>query len=584
MNITTKKWLNRRIPLIGTIQTYNKEKARRDLIAGFTVAIVAVPQTMAYAIIAGLDPVYGLYTAIVASIIASIFGSSNFLIAGPTNAVALLIASNMSVFSDRTNFYEMIFLMTFIVGVLQILFGVIKLGKLINYVSHSVIVGFTAGAGIIIALGQLGAFTGISVSKNLHSTMEKVYYVFTHIEKTNLYALGIGILTIVIIQILKKVNSNIPGSLIAIIISSIIVVVFGLDKYGVKLTGKIPTNLPPFKMVVFDLQVIKEVFPAAFTIAIIGLVEAISIAKAMATKAGQKIDTDQEFIAQGLANLIPSFFQSFAGTGSFCRSGVNFVSGAATRVSGILSGTFVALILLFFGRYAMYIPTPALAGVIITIGYSMVDKKEIKKIFKFGKSDLLTLIITSVATVILPEVSTAVLLGVIVSLVLYLKNTGNAQVSIIIPSEDGFERSQETKQLTGTTFTDTTIIQLEGNLYFGCSADLESKFDILLSESRVYMICMRKVSDIDITALDIIKHFSSNAIKSGSHVIIYDVQERIYNTMKRFGVISQIGDGNIFRADDVISTSYDKAMKKSETLQNCRPEQQSVDVNCSLCH
>ena len=355
--------LQKKIPLIETIKSYNAHAAKRDIIAALTVAVVAIPQSMAYAIIAGVNPVYGLYTAIISTIVGSVFGSSNHLVAGPTNAISLLVASGMRNYMGLSNAYEMLFLLTFMTGAIQLLFGVIRLGKAVNYVSHAVIVGFMSGAGVLIALCQLNALLGISIKNSAQmATMEKVYYVITHLGNINPYAASIGIITIVIIVVCKVIHKSIPGSLISVLMTSGIVVLFALDQKGIKLTGNIPTSLPPFKMLTFNLESAQKLFSSAIAIAVIGLVEAISISKSISAESRQKIDANQEFIGQGLANVVGSFFQCFAGSGSFTRSAINFYSGAATRIAAILSGIFVGVVLLFFSPYAKYISTPALAG------------------------------------------------------------------------------------------------------------------------------------------------------------------------------------------------------------------------------
>ncbi|MDP4159048.1 MAG: SulP family inorganic anion transporter, partial [Bacillota bacterium] len=355
MKLTRFKYL----PLVGTIKNYKAEYFRKDLIAALTVAVVAIPQSMAYALIAGVNPVYGLYTAIVSTIICSIFGSSKHLIAGPTNAIALLVAGSMRNYMGLDNAYQLLFLMTFIVGALQILYGVMKLGKVINFVSHTVIVGFSAGAGLLIALGQLSTLLGIQIKNSAEMvTTEKFYYVMTHLSQTNLYAFGLGLMTIAIMVICKKISKNLPGALIGIIIPIFFIIIFSLESKGVKLTGNIPSSLPPFKMVQFSLDSIKEVFSGAIAISIIGLVEAISISKTIASTSRQKIDANQEFIAQGLGNAGSAFFQCFPGSGSFSRSAINYHNGAVSRFAGILSGVVVGLVLVFFAPYAKYIPNP----------------------------------------------------------------------------------------------------------------------------------------------------------------------------------------------------------------------------------
>ncbi|MDR3601846.1 MAG: SulP family inorganic anion transporter, partial [Desulfosporosinus sp.] len=331
--------LSKYIPIIETIRDYKKENIRKDLIAALTVTVVGIPQYMAYALIAGVSPVYGLYGGIVAAIIGSVFGCSNQLITGPTNAICLLTASAMIRYMGLPNAYQMLFLMTFMVGVLQIIYGAIKLGKVIDFVSHTVLIGFTAGAGILIALGQVNTWLSISIKNSANmSTMEKMYYIITHINQTNYYALGLGLMTMAIIIICKKISKNLPGALLGITIPIFFIIVFALDKKGVKLTGTIPSSLPPFKMVQFSLASAKDMLSGAFAISIIGLVEAISISKAIATNTRQKIDSNQEFIGQGVANIVSSFFQCFPSSGSFSRSAINYVNGAASRFAGILSG------------------------------------------------------------------------------------------------------------------------------------------------------------------------------------------------------------------------------------------------------
>ncbi|MDR3543960.1 MAG: SulP family inorganic anion transporter, partial [Desulfosporosinus sp.] len=345
--------LRKYIPILETIKGYKKENFRKDLIAALTVTVVGIPQYMAYALIAGVSPVYGLYTGIIAAIVGSAFGCSNQLITGPTNAICLITASAMIRYMGFPNAYQMLFLMTFIVGVLQVIYGAIKLGKVIDFVSHTVLIGFTAGAGILIALGQVNTLLGMSIKDSAAmSTMEKMYYIITHINQTNYYALGLGVMTMAIIVICKKISKNLPGALIGITVPIFFILMFALEKKGVKLTGTIPSALPPFKMVQFSLASAKNIFSGAFAISIIGLVEAISISKAISTNTRQKIDSNQEFIGQGISNIVASFFQCFPSSGSFSRSAINYVNGAVTRFSGILSGVFVALVLLFFAPYA----------------------------------------------------------------------------------------------------------------------------------------------------------------------------------------------------------------------------------------
>ena len=573
------------IPLIGTIRTYKKEYFSKDLIAALTVAVVAIPQSMAYALIAGVNPVYGLYTAIVSTIIASVFGSSKHLIAGPTNAIALLVAGSMRNYMGLDNAYQMLFLMTFMVGALQVLFGVIKLGKVINFVSHSVIVGFSAGAGVLIALGQLSTLLSISIKDSAHmATTEKFYYVITHLSQTNLYALGLGLMTMALMLICKKINKNLPGALIGIIIPIIFIIVFALDKKGVKLTGNIPSSLPPFQMIQFSLGSMKELFSGAIAISIIGLVEAISISKTIASTSRQKIDANQEFIAQGLANGLSSFFQCFPGSGSFSRSAINYHNGAVTRVAGIMSGLVVALVLVFFAPYAKYIPLPCLAGLLILTGYGLMDKKEIKKIFKVGKlkSDSVAMSVTFLATILLPELDYAIYLGIALSIILYLKDTNTVPIKILIPAQGKNSEviEQEIESVKG--IVDVLIIQLEGNLFFGSSEDLESKLDGLVNKAKVFILRMKYVTSLDLTALHALQIFIRSVKEAGGILIISGVRSELSSMLEKTNLVSGTDVDSIFMSENEIFASSTNALVRAKTVLNCEIGDKTKSMACNL--
>lgn len=573
------------IPLIGTIRTYKKEYFSKDLVAALTVAVVAIPQSMAYALIAGVNPVYGLYTAIVSTIIASVFGSSKHLIAGPTNAIALLVAGSMKDYMGLENAYQLLFLMTFLVGALQVLFGVIKLGKVINFVSHTVIVGFSAGAGVLIALGQLSTLLSISVPGSSHmATTEKFYYVMTHLPQTNLFALGLGLMTVAIMLICKKISKNLPGALIGIIIPIIFIIIFALEQKGVKLTGNIPTSLPPFKMIQFSMDGISSVFSGAIAIAIIGLVEAISISKTISSTSRQKIDANQEFIGQGLANALSSFFQCFPGSGSFSRSAINYHNGAVTRVAGILSGVVVAVVLVFFGPYAKYIPLPCLAGLLILTGYGLIDKKEIKKVLKVGKfkSDSIAMSVTFLATILLPELDYAIYTGIVLSIVLYLKDTNKVPVKILIPAQgkDSQIIEQEIESVKGKV--DVLIIQLEGNLFFGSAEDLEEKLDSLVNKAKVFILRMKYVTSIDLTALHALKIFIRTVKEAGGILIVSGVKSDLSSMLKKSNLVSDIDVGNIFMSENEIFASSTNALERAKSVLNCEKDNNNQSMACNL--
>ena len=552
------------VPILETLKNYDKRDFKFDLTAALTVAVVALPQTMAYAMIAGVHPAYGLYSGIVLTILASAFGSSNQLATGPTNAISLLIAAYMASFVGQDNFFVNLFLLTFMVGAIQFAMGVLRLGSLVNYVSHAVIVGFTAGAGIIIAMGQLNNLMGVKLPQGHLSSIDKVVACFANIDKMNYVAFGIGLFTIAVILICKKINKNLPGALLGVIFSVILVMTMGLEKYGIKVVGKIPQAIPPLSMPNFSLSAAGELSAGAIVIAIIGLVEAVSISKAIASKTLQKIDPNQEFIGQGIANMGGAFFSSIPGSGSFTRSAITFQNGGKTRLAGVLVGIIILVVLVFFAPFARYIPNASLAGVIMVVAYSMIDKKALVKVLKTNRSDALVLLVTMLTTIFAPELEQAIYAGVALSLLLYLKESGSASVKTLAPVRAADGRFVE--QVVNGDNPSISIFQLEGNLYFGSSADLEKKLTDGYSDSKVFLIRFKGISVIDITALEVVEAFVTRALGDGKRVILSGVTPKIHKMMDKMHMIEHVGAENVFMEDDEVFATSGKALDEASSF------------------
>ncbi|SHK65784.1 SulP family inorganic anion transporter [Desulforamulus aeronauticus] len=552
------------VPIVDTVRNYDKRDFKFDLTAALTVAVVALPQTMAYAMIAGVHPAYGLYSGIVLTILASAFGSSNQLATGPTNAISLLIAAYMASFVGQDNFFVNLFLLTFMVGAIQFALGVLRLGLLVNYVSHAVIVGFTAGAGIIIAMGQLNNLMGVKLPKGHLSSIDKVVACFTNIDKMNYVAFGIGLFTIAVILICKRINKNLPGALLGVIFSVVLVMALGLEQYGINVVGKIPQAIPPLSMPNFSLEAAGQLSAGAIVIAIIGLVEAVSISKAIASKTLQKIDPNQEFIGQGIANMGGSFFSSIPGSGSFTRSAITFQNGGKTRLAGVMVGIIILVVLIFFAPYARYIPNASLAGVIMVVAYSMIDKKALVKVLKTNRSDAVVLLVTMLTTIFAPELEQAIYAGVALSLLLYLKESGSASVKTLAPVRAADGRFVE--QAVNGDNPSISIFQLEGNLYFGSSADLEKKLSEGYSDSKVFLIRFKGISVIDITALEVVEAFVTRALDDGKRVILSGVTPKIYKMMDKMHMTQHVGAENVFMEDDEVFATSGKALDEASSF------------------
>jgi len=367
MNITAL------FPFLNWLKLVDVKTLKADLIAGLTGAVIVLPQGVAFATIAGLPPEYGLYTAMVTPIIAALFGSSHHLVSGPTTAISIVmfLAISNHAESGTPEFLSLALTLTFLTGVYQLAFGLAKLGSLINFVSHTVVIAFTAGAAILIATSQIKHITGIFVPKGetfLHTWGD----LFNGLDQINVYLLAIALLTMLSAILCKKNFPKSPYLLVGMVVGSLAAIVLGKFTQDIKLVGEIPTNLPPFSLPDFSIVTIKSLAAEAFAVALLGLIEAVSISRAVATKSEQRVDSSQEFIGQGLSNLVGSFFSCYAGSGSFTRTGVNYEAGAKTPLSSIFSAVFLVLIVLLVAPLTAYLPIAAMGGVILLVAYNFV--------------------------------------------------------------------------------------------------------------------------------------------------------------------------------------------------------------------
>ncbi len=380
---------------------YNADTARRDLVAGATVAAIAIPQAMAYALIAGVDPRFGLYSAIVVTLVASIFGSSSHLINGPTNAISLVVFSALIGFDARFDAYQAMFLLGILVGVIQILIAVFKLGDLTRYISESVVLGFMAGAGLLVAIGQVGNFLGVAkAGGGGHSVLVRLWETLTQSGPYNLIAIGLGLGTLVAALLLRRVINKykLPqmDMLVALIVASVVATYFGWSipkpdgKTIISVVGTVPAALPSFHIPEIKFEWVTRLLGSALAISFLGLLEALAVAKSIATHTRQPLDYNRQCLAEGIGNLVGGFFQSLPGSGSLTRSAINYQSGAITRMSGIYSSMIVGIAVLALGPYARFIPKSALAGLLFITAARLIDWKRLAYAIRASRFDALS--------------------------------------------------------------------------------------------------------------------------------------------------------------------------------------------------
>ena len=517
------------IPILSWLPNYNKEALSGDLSAGLTVGVMLIPQGIAYAMIAGLPPIYGLYTAMTPQVIYAVFGTSRQLSVGPTAMDSLIVAAGITSIAtvNPDNYIAAAILLAFIMGVMQLAFGVFKLGFLVNFLSKPVISGFTSAAAIIIGLNQLKHVFGIEIprSNQAHSLL---YDAGIAINSTNLVTLCIGSGTILTIIFLKKYLKKIPAALTVVVASILIVPFFHLDLYGVKITGSIPTGLPMPSLPDFSQNYFQDLLPLALTLSLIAFMEAISQAKAIEDKHNDyKVDANQELIALGLSNIVGSIFKSYPATGGFSRTAVNNQSGAKTGMSFIIAAGLVAITLLFLTPLFYYLPKAVLGGIIIVAVLGLINIKYPIKLWKYKKDDLIMLLVTFAVTLSI-GIKEGIIVGVILSLGFLIFRSTRPHIAECARIE-GTNYFKNVERFDTTGRKDVLILRLDGQLYFANTNYFKDQLNDMIA---------KKGSDLNLVILnaEAINHMDSSAVQMLDQTIKELCKKEIY-----FAVAGAIG-------------------------------------------
>ncbi|MGE5841805.1 MAG: SulP family inorganic anion transporter [Deltaproteobacteria bacterium] len=426
--MSTHSTIHRLFPFLLWLKGYNRAKFRRDLGAGLTVAVVLIPQAMAYAILAGLPPVYGLYAAVVAPLIASMWGSLQQLSTGPIAILSLLVLTTLSPLAEpgTARYIELALLLAFMVGILYLVIGVFRLGAVMSFISHSTVRGFTSAAALIICATQLPSLFGITVHRHEY-LFPLIYDIVTEVPNIHLPTLIAGLLTLLIISVAKKYRATFPGGLVALILITVPLVILEWHERGIAVIGPTPAGLPRFQFPSLDFNTMSLLLGPAIVVALVSFAETYSVGKAISAGTKQKVDVNQEFIGQGLANLVGSFFQSFPVSGSFSRTAINFSSGARTWVSSLVATLGVIIALLFLTPYMVYIPKAALAALVISAVMLLFNPGQVFSLWKRNRHDgIVGFTVFTLALLTKPDY--ALLIGIVLSLVLFLWKTMHPRV------------------------------------------------------------------------------------------------------------------------------------------------------------
>ena len=411
---------DRFLPFLGVLRNYTVKDFRADLMGALTVAPMAIPQAMAYALIAGVHPQYGIYACIFPVIVAALMGSSRYLIAGPTNAISMVLLSSLATVSiggvivaDMPADVRMpyIFMIAILCGLIQIGMGLARLGELTNFISHSVMTAFVTGAALLIAAGQLPTILGISIPKT-SGFFQQIATIFAHIGETNDWSLCICLATMLLILLFKRISRRFPATLAGLAAAGLLAALTGAAEHGVRMVGPIPSVLPPLSLpTTFDPAVLRELFLPALAVALLGTVESLTIAKQMATIKRDDFNGSQEMIAQGLGNVVAGLTSSLPGCGSFTRSALMFASGGKTRLGAVFTGLAALPLLFALAPLVSWLPMPALSGVLLLACAQMIDFDSLRLSFRTTRIDRIVLVVTLASTLLL-DLEKAIFIGV----------------------------------------------------------------------------------------------------------------------------------------------------------------------------
>ena len=543
--------LKRYFPITDWLGAYKKEYFNGDLFAGLTVGVMLIPQGMAYAMIAGLPPVYGLYASIVPQIIYAIFGTSRQLSVAPVAMDSLLVAAGVSVMATEgtETYIALAILVAFFMGIFQLLLGVFRLGFITNLLSKPVISGFTSAAALIIGLNQLKYLMGTEIIKS-NRVIDILIDAVQKISSTHLITLAIGITGIIIIKSAKKIHKSIPGALVAVILGTLVVYLFNLDQQGVGIVREIPDGLPAFAIPDFSAGDIAQLIPLALTISVVAFMEAFSVAKAIeAKKRNYKVMPNQELIALGAANLVGSLFQSYPVTGGFSRSAVNYQAGAHTPLASIISAALVGLTLIFLTSLFYFLPEAILASVIMVAVAGLVDFSYAKQLWHDSKPDFILLLITFLVTLHFSMVP-GIVTGIVLSILVLLYKAAYPHIARLGRVRGHHEFRNLTRFKNLEVWENMLILRVDAPLTFINIQTVKDYIEQHIDESKTpieaVVLDASPISYMDATATQGLRDLMDFLKEKGIQLVLCDLIGPVRDVLRKTGLMGDIGEDNIY--------------------------------------
>jgi SulP family sulfate permease len=535
----------------------DRRTLRADALAALVGAIVVLPQGVAFATLAGMPPEYGLYCAMVPAVVAAFFGSSLHTVTGPTNAVSLIIFATVAPLAvpGSSQYVGLVLTLAFMSGLMMLALGLARLGALVNFISHTVVVGFTAGAAMLIVASQLRNFFGIEIARGL-SFVETLRVFVTGLGGLQPYVLAVAATTLAAALIARRLAPRVPYMLVAMLAGGLLAYALnetlGTDRTAIRTLGALPGALPALSHPEFSGENFRKLLAIAVAVTVLGLTEAVSIARAIALKSGQRIDGNQEFIAQGLANVAASFFSGYPSSASFNRSGLNYEAGARTPLAAALSAVFLVLILLAVAPLVSYLPLPSMAAILFLVAWGLLDRASIGTIVRVSRPETMVLVLTFAATLLL-DLEFAILVGVAASLIIYLNRTSQPRMVSIAPDRSFPSRKFAEVGLGRHECPHLKFVRIEGSIYFGAVSHVSAQLDALREETsgqRHLVIAAKGVRFVDIAGAELLAHEARVRAAAGGGLYFHGLRAEAAEILAREPFRSAIPASSIFATKD----------------------------------
>jgi SulP family sulfate permease len=568
-------WLLRIFPFLRWWPMVNRDTLRADGLAALAGAVIVLPQGVAFATLAGLPPQYGLYAAMVPAMIAALFGSSWHLVSGPTNVISIFLFASLSVLAEPLSgdYIKLALTIAFLVGVMQLVMGLARMGALVNFISHTVVISFTTGAALLIIAAQLKNFFGMDIPRGL-SFLDTLTKFVLSLRDINLYVTAVGAATLLAAMVTRRRLPKFPYMISAMLVGSVFAfllnLIFGAERTGIAMVGDLPGSLPQLSHPDLSPDSLKKTLPVAFAVMILALTEAVSIARAIAAKTGQHIDSNQEFIGQGLSNIAGAFFSGYASSGSFNRSGANYEAGARTPLAAVGSALILMFLLLVVAPLSNHLPLAVMGAILFMVAWGLVDIPQIRAVIRATRRETVVMLVTFVSA-LLVHLEFAIYAGVLLSLILYLMQTSHPRILDVKPDpQPGSYHFTADTNLPDCP--QVKMMRINGEAFFGAIDHIQTHFELVeewCPTQKHLLIVASGINFVDVAGAELLTHEAERRRRNGGDLYFYRMKDSARNFLERGGYMDIIGRENVF---DVRDAPMDKIYPKLDvnTCKNCQ--------------